>query len=141
MDMLHNFSVPQLDHQDYGRDILTAEDHHNLSHLQATPGQTHPLVHPDAHNLSPDGHGHGHTLGTAAADAHNLASSTHNLSSTAPSTAQDWQSPTYSYTTSTPEDSPGVDDLSLGYEFDLVSPTYATPTLSALISPVRGGGF
>lgn len=139
--MLHNFSVPQLDHQDYGRDILTAEDHHNLSHLQATPGQTHPLVHPDAHNLSPDGHGHGHTLGTAAADAHNLASSTHNLSSTAPSTAQDWQSPTYSYTTSTPEDSPGVDDLSLGYEFDLVSPTYATPTLSALISPVRGGGF
>lgn len=79
MDMLHNFAVPC--------DILTAEDHHNLSHLQ--PHQ------------------------------------------------EDWQSPTYSYTTSTPEDSPGVEDLSLGYDFDLVSPTYVTPTLSALISPVR----
>lgn len=140
MDMLHNFSVSQLDHSDYARDILTAEDHHHLAHLR-----------PDGHNLSPNGHNLGSSTHNLSANGHNLAQSTHNLSQNThnltqaghnlseQSPANDWQSPTYSYTTSTPEDSPGVDDLSLGYEFDLVSPSYVTPTLSALISPVRGG--
>ncbi|KAG5359497.1 hypothetical protein CJU90_5319 [Yarrowia sp. C11] len=150
MDMLHNFSVPQLDHQDYGRDLLTAEDHHNLSHLQDLGHHMSPT-----HNLSADSAAHHHSLSADAAahqlsPSHNLsADKTHQLSpghnmsadTASHNLSADWQSPTYSYTTSTPEDSPGVDDLSLGYEFDLVSPTYVTPTLSALISPVRGGFY
>lgn len=150
MDMLHTFSVSQLDHQDYARDILTPEDHHNLAHLRGHGGHSdgHNLSQ-DGHNLSPSTHTDAHNLSSAthnlSPSTHNLSSATHNLSSAthnlSTSHNHDWQSPTYSYTTSTPEDSPGVDDLSLGYEFDLVSPNYVTPTLSALISPVRGGGF
>lgn len=119
MDMLHNFSVPVLDSMDYSRDLLTPEDHHNLSHLSP---------HGSASGATPS-HGSHASAGPAAAATSDL----------------DWHhgSPTYSYTTSTPEDSPGVDDtISLGYEFgDFMSPQYATPTLSALISPVRNGSF
>lgn len=143
MDMLHNFSVSQLDHSDYARDILTAEDHHHLAHLRSDGHNLsqggHNLTQ-NTHNLSPNTHNlstNGHNLSQTA---HNLSQTSHNLT-TSEQSPNDWQSPTYSYTTSTPEDSPGVDDLSLGYEFDLVSPSYVTPTLSALISPVRGGGF
>ncbi|KAG5355157.1 hypothetical protein CJU89_6986 [Yarrowia sp. B02] len=47
-----------------------------------------------------------------------------------------WGSPSYSYSASTPEDSPGIYDFELSADV-----SHVTPTLNALISPQRQSGF